>query len=283
MNTVYSVIFLTLAAAGNPDIASEQLLSAEKTELIQDLVSSSGLGDRIMGLPPLISRMMVQGIVAAGDPNEVSEPLRQIVNSTFRASSIKNRMVRELGKKLSMEDLQSIYAFFDSPLGRQIVNLEREASLGGNYSKMTTMSKRLQEASRKDPSRARLLEKLDASTHGSVIAVNLAESMRMGVGHSLLSASRRFDESSRAGLKERVDAAHFRLRGRITQQIFISHLYLFEKMQEERLVTYLEFAESSPGRKYFLAVKEGINSAVNDAFETTDKLLAETVRTDSSS
>jgi hypothetical protein len=226
---------------------------------------------------------MVQGIVAAGDPNEVSEPLRQIVNSTFRASSIKDRMVRELGKRLSMEDLQSIYAFFDSPLGRQIVDLEREASLNGNYSKMTNMSNRLQEASRKDPSRARLLEKLDASTHGSVIAVNLAQSMRLGVGHSLLSASRRFDESSRAGLKERVDAAHFRLRGRITQQIFISHLYLFEKMQEERLISYLEFAQSSSGRKYFLAVKEGINSAVNDAFETTDKLLAETVRSDSSS
>jgi len=281
MKYIHCLIVLSLIASS--EVAAGQLSSEDKTVLIQELISSSGLDDRIRGLPPLINRMMVRGIVAAGDPNEISRPLSQIVTSTFRASSIKNKLARELAKNLTVAELKNTAAFFESSLGREIVNLEREASLDGKYSIMANKSDQLQETNRKDPARARLFEKLDSATYGSVIAVNLAQSMRLGVGNSLLSASLRFDEVSRSGLQQRVDAAHFRLRGRITQQIFLTYLFLFEKTKDNDLVTYLEFAESNSGKKYFLSVKEGINLALTDAFKTTDKLLAESLKPHSSS
>jgi|TARA_Y100000310_G_scaffold274723_1_gene290910 hypothetical protein len=275
--------WLVISALFVSEIPSVVAETSQKTVLIQELISSSGLEDRIMGLPPLINRMMVRGIIAAGDPNEVSEPLGYIVTTTFRASSIRNRLSGEMEKNLSVQDLHTISAFFDSPLGRTIVRLEREASLDGQYAKMADVSQELHQANRKDPARARLFEKLDAATHGSVIAVNLAESLRLGVGNSLLSASLLFDKGSREGLKDRVDAAHFRLRGRITQQIFTTYLFLFGQMQEEDLVTYLDFATSDAGKKYFLSVKEGIDLALTRAFQTTDELLTERVKSNSSS
>ncbi|HJN49890.1 MAG: hypothetical protein QGI68_00575 [Pseudomonadales bacterium] len=280
MKRSFRVIIIALGIFGIPQGIAEQ---SEKTELIQELISSSGLENRILGLPPLINRMMVSGILDAGDPNEVSEPLRHIVTTTFRASSIKGWLARELAKNLTMQELNNTATFFDSHLGRTIVQLEIDASLKGTYTERTSTSQQLQQANRKDPTRARLFEKLDAATYGSVIAVNLAENLRMGVGNSLLSASLLFDEGSRDGLKERVDAAHFRLRGRITQEIFITYLFLFGQMKDEELATYLQFATSNAGKKYFLSVKEGIDLALTNAFQTTDKLLAEKVKSGSSS
>lgn len=276
---LHCLIMFSLSVAGISGVAAAQ---SEKDETIQELISSSGLEYRIMGLPPLINRTMAKGIIAAGNPNEISEPLRFIVTTTFRASSIKNRLVRELEKNLTMQDLLNAATFFDSRLGREIVELEREAALNGKYTKMTDISQQLQRASRKDPVRARLFEKLDTATYGSVIAVNLAESMRLSVGNSLLSGSRLFDEGSRTGLKERVHAAHFRLRGRITQQIFITYLLLFRQMEDENVVAYLKFATSDSGRKYFLSVKQGLDLALSNAFRTTDRLLAERVQASSS-
>lgn len=250
-----------------------------KTELIQALLSSSGLENRIEGLPPLISSVLVRGTMAAGNPNGVALRLRQIVASTFRAKLIRDRIAVLLQERMTEEELLTVIGFFQSNLGRTIVALEKDASLAGGYKKMRGMSDQLKQQNRKSPHRAKLIEGIDAATQGSLIAVSLAENMRMGVGNSLLTAALRFDRSSRAGLKARVEASKFRLTGRVTQQIFTSYLYIFRGVSDDKLQAYLKFAREGAGATYYAAMSDGIRMALSQAFETTDQLLVKSFQT----
>ena len=274
---IWQIVFIILLHI--PAAVAGAGTAERKSELIQSLLSSSGLENRIEGLPPLISRVLVRGTMAAGNPNGVSLRLQQIVASTFRAKLIRDRIAVLLQERMTEEELLSVIGFFQSNLGRTIVAFEKDASLAGGYIKMRGMSDQLKLQNRKSPHRAELLEGIDAATRGSLIAVSLAENMRMGVGNSLLTAALRFDPSSRAGLKAQVEASKFRLTGRVTQQIFTSYLYVFRDVSDENLQTYLNFAREGAGATYYAAMSDGIRMALSQAFETTDQLLVKSFQT----
>lgn len=274
---IWQLVFIVLLHS--PAAVVGEGAAERKPELIQLLLSSSGLENRIEGLPPLISSVLVRGTMAAGNPNGVSLRLRQIVASTFQAKMIRNRIAVLLHERMTEDELLSVIGFFQSNLGRNIVALEKGASMAGGYHEMRGMSDQLKQQNRKSPHRAELLEGIDAATQGSLIAVSLAENMRMGVGNSLLTATLRFDPSSRAGLKAQVEASKFRLTGRVTQQIFTSYLYIFKDVSDDNLQTYLKFARQGAGAKYYAAMSDGIRMALSQAFETTDQLLVKSFQT----
>jgi len=174
----------------------------------------------------------------------------------------------ELGRRGEREQLDAMAAWFRSPLGRRVSELEIAASKPEAAPAAVAFAARLK-TSPAAPARLELVQRLDWVTGVSTDTTDLAMVIaRTGARAAATAAAA--DRRIRAGLVERrVEEMRGQMAEMMTNMALVHMLYVYSPLTDAELKAYVDFLASPAGRVYNRISHVALLRAVGDAADRT--------------
>jgi len=178
----------------------------------------------------------------------------------------------EMGRLVAREQLDAMAAWFRSPLGRRVSELEVAASKSEAAPAAVAFAERLK-SSPASPARLELVQRLDWVTGVSTDTAELALVIaRSGARASATASDRRI----RIGLVERRVEEMRGEMGTMMSSMALAHmLYVYSPLTDAELKTYVDFLASPAGRAYNRISHVALLRTVRD---TADRAATEIMR-----
>ena len=239
--------------------------------LLQQLYSMSGIETQVNQIPGSIQQAFDQKLGTDRSvkymEHKVLSSLRKSLRSVFVPAIMKKIVLKELGARLSNDDIRNALAWLDSPQGRKITKLEEKTA---TPEVMRDIPKFLQTLQAAPPTqkRMRTIVRLDQATKATQTTtdVSIASALAVVTAFSAISPVQR--DTKRPTLSEMrssLDAARPQMEAALRQQIQVFFLYTYKSLSDPEMERYLAFVESKAGKKYHSATTAGISKAMLDS------------------
>lgn len=171
-------------AAKKPTPAQQAEATAKAhAKMIEDVISVTGLKPQLDELP----QRFVAGVQESGKqmkkaPPAVVKAIEEEMARAFTAQGFQDRVSADLKKNFDQKRMQALLKEFSTPTAKAMVGMERAAHSAEEFSKFAGSK----EAKQPAPERAALIQRIDAATKASGLAVDVAfasmKALALGMG-----------------------------------------------------------------------------------------------------
>jgi hypothetical protein len=200
----------------------------------------------------------------------------QIVTRQFVPEQMFAAAREEFRRRMDNSQLDTMAAWFRSPLALKITALEIAASGPDTAPKIASFVTGLK-ASPPTAARAELVQRLDWVTGTIDESTDLSLAIAVSVQRAAASGAPA-DRRPRGGLVERgVEEMRARITGAIREDVFGQMLYIYAPLTDAELKAYVDFAASPAGRAFGRSVRGALIRIVRDAADRTTLDIARAV------
>lgn len=245
-----------------PPPATDEAPPRDAGALVDEVLELSGARRALAQIPGQVQAQIQQ---RKGQlPETDLARLGDIMTRSFSPDALHAGLRESLSKQADPDRLSLVVRFLRSPLARRMTQLELDATAPGSPAEMKKFAERTQ-ASGPPQARLELIQRLDAATGSTEVAVDAAVAVIRAIGKALNAASpqdRRLTARELDGMIEKTKAAMSdSLRAAATLQL----LFAYRSAADRELGDYVQFWESDPGRWFLRAFRKGLLEAISAA------------------
>ncbi len=237
-------------------------------------VRAEGTIDRLMdvsGLRHTLEQLPAVVLVAFDAPRpdiemsaQVRVAMKDAARQAFRTDILLATARDHLERSLNKEQTASAIAFYETPLGRQLTQLEREMadpSLSGAFDSY------VQELAKRPPTHARmkLIEAYDAATGSSEAVLAVMESTALAVALGLNASQPRQAQLPSQDLQRRMREARPEIEAQARLHVMASVLYTYRRLGDAEFGDYVRFLEAPAGVGYARASAQVFQRIMTEA------------------
>ena len=249
--------------------------------LVQDLYVKSGIKEQLKQLPAVLQASLDQQDQENEDlnklPGNVISTIRGLVPQAFAESKMKARVIEELGRGLTEQELEETLAWLDSPIGQKCTKLEEAAATPEAFSEMQGYG---DEIKKSPPSAERLqaLQKLDSASRFTEGAVEMTINLQTAVTLAVVSTLPTEKQMSPAEIEQEIQKNRPALVSQVRSQTFIQLVYTYRTLTIGEIGSYVRFATSPTGKKYTDASEAALKKATLEGGLRWGKAVGEAIQ-----
>lgn len=242
-----------------------------------ELMDKSGLNEQIQNTPETLKTAIKNGFRRTSPdveklPDEVVNQITGIISNTFKPDTINRILVEHIQSELSPDDIQSVLAWLDSPLGKEITRLEEISSTPEAYKEMLSVVSSLKLASDYDQ-RLKLMREIDQSVNATELVLDRMLNMQIVTVTAMASAFPSEEVPSAEMIKAKFNENRYDISQAISREIILGALYTYRDVSQSDIEKYIAFMKTDYGKKYHEVIHEGMN----DAYAHCGKLFGKAV------
>ena len=245
---------------------------AKSPDRMSDLIKLSGLDNTFALMGARLKVSMKQALpnspMEAAYREKVLAGLDPAAEVAFAPEKLNRDFLLAIDGKLSNADLDKIFAFLKSPLGRRMTALERENNTEDRQAQMAKMAGELLQRLKNDPERVKQFKLLDSSLRLTETAIDMALSMGRAVGIGMVAADERTAALSAEAIQS-IDLALQQTRAAMTpkvkETILLAMAYTYRDASIQELRQYLVFLNSPAGKKMYGVWMPALNKVLTKA------------------
>ena len=236
-----------------------------KDVLIQDLYNQSGMETQIGQLPMVIQIGFDQAVESDGRlktiPRGDLEDMRATIPIVYDPQAIRQTIIGEYHQNLNADELKHVLGWLNSPIGRQLTQLEEASSSPEAYIEMQRYALALQDAP-PAPERLSVIRQLDAAIKITEGGVEIAMNTQLAVAIAVVASLPAEQQPTYAKLAEALEQHRPRLEDEVRIQTLFSLLYTYQSVSDAVLAEYVAFASSAAGTNYHNTTMSGLKKAM---------------------
>jgi len=244
-------------------------------EAVDDLLARSGFRDQVVAIAGRLRAEFHRrhGHLVPPDMRLAHE----ISSARLRPEAFYEALVVELATRIDEERMADALTWFDSPAGRKIARLEREAAHARDGAEELGRFVARLRAEPPRPERVALAQRLDAAGRATETSIEASLSLL----RSLAVAVSPYLPLGQGGAPGEVEGLIQRVRAQALSQTrqmsWVMMLFAYRQLSDPELTQYVEFAESGPGQWYLDAVGRSFVEAVGAVTRGAASELVEAV------
>jgi len=255
---------VTKPAAPKPQSPAEAAKSQDK--LIEEVLAATGLKQQLERLP----QRLVAGIAQAGKQQKKAsaatiQAIEGAMAKSFTAEGFQDRVNAELKKNFDQKHMQALLKAFSTPAAKAMVEQEQAEQQPNDLAKFA-----ITPAATK-PERAALVQRIDAATRASELAVETAfvsmKALSQGIAGEGSAKAAAMDKS----IEKQREAETRRIRD-ATQ---ISLAYSYKDASDADLQKYAALYETADAKWFYGLVYDALLAEIKDASAAAAEQLAE--------
>lgn len=238
----------------------------------EQLMDVSGMSAQIDEIPLIIGMTLQQQQAQLQMPDWQLQTLSDALESGFDPVPMKADVRGHLEANLDGGDAKAAMAWLESPLGQRATELEARAD---SPAVRQAIMQRLQagEGSGVSDARQALIDRFDAATRASDMAVEMVMGVQRGLLTAILRAAGAPAEQLDMALGQ-IKASRPQIEAAVAAQNQVSFAVVYADLSDAEMEKYVEFAESDAGRAYHRAMFEGFARAMESAAERSGEAIA---------
>lgn len=246
----------------------------EKAGLADQLLLKTGSYELIASYPQQIRAYAAQQSPYATDRATSSEAVKVLL-AAFNQAEANAVLLNHLVTNFSTQELSSMVAWLDSPLGARLIAAEVEAASVEGQNNLLRYAATL---SSNPPSESRidLIQELERKAGWTELALEVMSTIMTGIAQAanaaLPESERRAAGEIEAALAEVLGDLAPMLRQQLWQQMLLSAHYTYRDFTAAEIRAYINFLESDTGRQYS-EVAKGIGEVFAGIFAKAVKQL----------
>jgi hypothetical protein len=260
-----SKLILTLVLSGFSAVG----ISAEsnKAGLVSALMHQSGMDTQIELIPQQV-KAGIRDSERQGAPIDVviQDKMVDAIDTRSLNQSVQDYMVEEM----SLDEIQQVLSWLASPLGKRVVAMEISASQPDTMMKMFEVYKTEQAR----PDRLERIQRIDEAVLSKERTKDLMVNIQVFFGMAMAAESGAMQRASYGQTRYNMEQAMAPMWGELDQVVTMMYLFTYQGLSDAELDQYVEFTESSVGRKYNQVLYEGLS----DAFTNAGKSLRQSLK-----
>jgi hypothetical protein len=241
-------------------------LIAQKSEMVLDLIYKSGINEQLNEFDKLF-KIKVQEQAKKITNKEQLNSFNKIMSKFYTYNSLKSNLNSYLKDNIPKDSLVKVLKLYDKPLIIKMRKLESDFLNPNNKAKINLFYQNINSMPLSDK-RIDLVSRLNIALNSLDFSINLIENLSIGIArgaNSLQSIENRLsDDDLIIKVKEKLPEG---LNDKISYNLILSTLYIFQSVNEVELEKYVEIWESSLG-DYF---QDQLFEAYNYAFKNSIK------------
>jgi len=232
-------------------LLSSSVAYAQQGEPLDKLILMSGLDAVVISYPEQL-KMQFERVGVSAPDDKSRQMAQQRLLETYAKTDVAVLLRSYAEAELSTNDIKSIFAWFESPLGRRLVQAEQQAGTAAGRQAMAAYMNTLDKDA-VNPVRMTLVEAFEAvarltDINMSMIKVML-ESELLAV-NAMLPASERqsSDQLSKVMGQQFYDMREMIMPGLMMRMVSVSY-YVLSGFTNDEVQAYISFLKSNAGRK----------------------------------
>ena len=204
----------------------------------------SGMKQPVAGMKNMENAAYLEKVLAGVDP---------AADAAFAPDALQREFLRAMDGRLTNADLDAIFAFFKTPLGKKMTALENAKIKEGPDAALKKAGE-LGELLKREPERADVLKQLDAALRLTEISTdqmfNLGRAIAIGMAAADEKTTVLPDDAIQA-----IDAAMEKMRpaliAQLKQRLALSLTYTYREASVSEIRQYAAFLKSAAGKKLY--------------------------------
>lgn len=233
--------------------------------LMAELLDLSGLKRQIAQFPSFMQAGALQGGVQKLKPTEAAK-VNQAIAEVFRPDPLYRMISEQIGGQLPPGHLSSLLAWYRSPLGKRLSELEVQATTPQALQEMQRFSAQLQRKPAA-PERLALIRKLDQAARATDAAIEMVVVSFRGMAKALdpaLPPEKRLKPGELDRLTARLKAE---FEAPLRAQSLTAMLYTYQSVPDSEISEYVAFLQSEAGTAFTKASNAAFIKVVADGAE----------------
>jgi len=245
-------------------------VETDKMTRLSTLMDKSGINASLMYFPDTLKAIAAQEKPAkCSASREAMSHFSMAVDGAFNAETLAHNMHAKLYDMMSLQDIEAVLAWLNSPLGQKITALEIQAAspqaLAATEAQFSTLAQ--------NAARVALLEKFNDATKMVEYTTILSEKMQTSVVKAFIRNGASVKKVSLQALQVDLAKNRSRLRKNIAHEIKMSSLYTYQSLTDAEFKQYIDFLQSPLGQKYHTATIIALSQITAQAGERFGQLL----------
>lgn len=247
--------------------------SAAASSLADSVLRASPVDAIVAQYPAMMSQGVREGLKQSGRVEPfVANTISSIVSNAFSVKEIRAQVVADLDQGLSDQQLNSVLAWYETPLAEKISRAEVAASRPAVWKDVEARAADLQ-ATYKGSERAKLFARFDSAARATESAVDTTVAVQLGLA-SAMAALNGSQGPTFEQLQQKIKSQRGMLRSMVAQQVFVGYLYTYQDLTTPELKGYIEFLESDAGSAFTRVATNSIQRSITDPVESVGNQLA---------
>lgn len=239
----------------------------------QQLIEKSGIDRAIKELPAAFLASVEQLKQQMTVEDTFVEAWNAAIPVAYNSDKILKTITDGLNNVFSEEEQRQLLTHYDSPLGKRIVQLEVAANNAEAQAKIMDYANKIKENPGNHAERLPLYEALDEASRSTdtfvTIALNTALAMQIGMLSQGTSPAPAIED-----VKAELEKQRGLLAGQLRELVTVAFAYTYRDLSTADLQTYIEFANSPAGKKFFLVFSKLFAGALTQAADVLGEELA---------
>lgn len=238
-------------------LSSHRVLASE---LAESVIRSSALGEVIEQYPAMLTEGISQGLSQTGNLDPMLKgAITGMVGQAFSSSKIRGQVVADLDDGLSEATMQTVLAWYQTPLGEQVTSLEASATKPAAWK---AIERRGPELIKKyqGTEREQLFSRFDRASRATESAVDTAIAVQTAFGTAM--AAFNGQAADFESIRAQVEGQRTMLTGLVEQQVYAAYLHTYESLSDAQLKNYIAFMQSQEGDRYNEVVTDSVQQAI---------------------
>jgi hypothetical protein len=260
-----ALIFVLIAALAAEAKPAEQLSELMKLSSLDMFFGQ--IGDH---LKMRMKEALPSNPLGAARKDKIIAGLDRAADRAFAPETLKQEFLLALDGEVTEADLDSVLAFYKSPLGARMKAWEKESQTADARAKIVKMTRELLDQLKDQPERAEVLKLIDGSLRLTELSTDAAFNTDRATAIGVVAADEKTTALTSQAV-ESIDTDMQKTRPAMTAQMRVNTLrfmaYIYREATIEELRQYLEFAASPVGKRYYGAVAPAMNKVLFKAGE----------------
>lgn len=251
----HSLILLTLCLLASLSHASE------RDQQLGALMELSGLNEQVAQLPESLKAGFMQARQQGTPiPDATFQAMMRSTDRSIVAEDILAEIQSSLDEKLSGAEVERLLAWYQSDLGREITEQEKQAAQPSAYGDMMSQAKSLFS----DARRVKFAEKLDRLFGATDMVMDLQKYTGVAVFSAIMMDAQPNLGIDVSAFEEQIAQQIEASRPAVQQSVILSFLYSYRNLDMTKLDEYSDFLREPEARRFNTTVKESMNQALQD-------------------
>lgn len=234
---------------------------ASSAQTLHEINKANGLYEVLIDIGPGFTDAMKS--IPGPLPKNYQEALAIATVGGFNPDKMERAVELRMGDKLTTTDLSELGAFYTSPLGKHVTDLEIQASRPEAEASKAIEGKRiLAELPIKDPARLELYRKIADDLR----VVDLGEAIALNVGYAMIAGMQSAAKNPLSD-QQMMDIMHEQsphIRPEIERTLMEGSAYTYRDLSLSDLKLYSKFLTSSAGHRYYDQLLMALGAVVAD-------------------
>ncbi|MBK8971807.1 MAG: DUF2059 domain-containing protein [Hahellaceae bacterium] len=221
------------------------------------LLSQTGVDALLQQYPDMVKSGIVQRVKHVGVPDIIANQSVQLVDQSLNPGAMILELQTLLARRFSPQEMQQIVDWYQSPVGRRVVEAELMSVSRSEYhhlqETLTTLQARYQGSDRE-----RLFPAFDRATYATDTMVDSTSAVQIAMAAALSTTVKGEGLPSFESMRATIESRRTALRGVVGQQVYLNYLFTYQDLSLADMENYIAFARSELGARFFETLSKGV-------------------------